>query len=112
MAGTANVIMAIDRHGVTLVALVFGVGLGLFFATPAAAEPVEFVVLGDMPYGADQVGGLNYIGKTIRRREFPFVIHYGDVKAGDGKCDDATLSARRDLIYGLVNPTVRVAGRR
>ena len=77
--------------------------LALLVASPAAAEPFEFVVLGDMPYGQDQVGSLKYIASQIERQgPFPFLVHYGDIKRGDGDCSDALLTARRDLIRGLM----------
>ena len=76
--------------------------LFLLFAGVSLAQPVEFVALGDMPYGKDQIGSLKYIGKKIRKAGFPFVIHYGDLKAGDSPCDDGLLSERRDLLASIV----------
>ncbi len=61
--------------------------LSLLLTSGSLAEPVEFVVLGDMPYGEDQVDSLNYIGNKIRKAVFPFVIHYGDLKSGGTSCD-------------------------
>ncbi len=64
------------------------IGLSLLAAGSSLAEPVEFVVLGDMPYGEDQVGSVKFIGSKIRKQGFPFVIHYGDLKTGSSSCDD------------------------
>lgn len=66
----------------------------------AAADPVEFVVLGDIPYGQGQVGTLENIRIKIKEKAFPFVIDYGDVKGGGESCD--LIPERRDLIYGLL----------
>ena len=77
-------------------------GLSLLVAGGSLAEPVEFVVLGDMPYGEEQVGSLKFIGKKIRKAGFPFVIHYGDLKAGNAPCDDPLLTDRRDRLFQLV----------
>ncbi|MCZ6667036.1 MAG: hypothetical protein O7B81_17185, partial [Gammaproteobacteria bacterium] len=49
-----------------------------------------------------QVGNLRFIGSKIRKQGFPFVIHYGDLKAGDASCDDNLLSERRDLLFQLI----------
>ncbi len=78
------------------------IGLWLLFSGRSVAEPVEFVVLGDIPYGEDQVRGLEFIGRQINDEGFPFVIHYGDLKAGDALCDDGLLASRRDLLFQLV----------
>ncbi|MGF1612302.1 MAG: hypothetical protein ACFCUQ_23130 [Kiloniellales bacterium] len=80
--------------------------LCLLLAPAARAEPVEFIALGDMPYGEDQVKSLAYIGNQIRKGGYPFVIHYGDIKAGDGACSDALLSERRKIVYGLLEGRV------
>jgi len=63
---------------------------------------VKIVVLGDMPYGKDQVRSLEFIGSKIRKAGFPFVIHYGDFKGGGAKCDDSLLTKRRDVLANLV----------
>lgn len=78
------------------------VGISLLVATECLAEPVEFVVLGDLPYGDDQIRSLDFIGSKISEAGFPFVIHYGDLKAGDVPCDDALLGQRRKQLFGLV----------
>ncbi len=67
---------------------------------------MQFVVLGDIPYGQHQLVRLAAIGKEIRKGSFLFVIHYGDVKAGSSRCDDALLSERRDAIYDLLKGRV------
>ncbi len=82
------------------------VGMGLVLAQESVAEPVEFVVLGDMPYSDDEVDSLGFIGRKIRASAFPFVIHYGDVKAGRAPCDDSLLSDRKTVIYGLLKDRV------
>ncbi len=76
--------------------------LSLFSAALSVAQPVEFVVLGDIPYGKDQIGSVKFIGKAIRKAGFPFVIHYGDLKSGGSPCDDSLLSERRDLLAKIV----------
>lgn len=94
--------MAIRNQFLTIVLL----SLVLQLSGAATAKGSEFVVLGDMPYGKDQIGTLKYIGSKIRARGFPFVVHYGDVKAGDGVCSDAVLRERQQVIYGLMEGRV------
>jgi hypothetical protein len=77
----------------------------LLSACAAMAEPVEFVVMGDMPYGKDQVGSVKFIGKNIRDAGFPFVIHYGDLRAGGldmETCAPELMEDRKKLLFGLV----------
>lgn len=71
-----------------------------------SAEPFEFAVLGDMPYGPDQVGSLSYIGGTLRERKVPFIVHYGDIKAGYESCHESLLAARKEVIYGMMQGKV------
>lgn len=78
------------------------VALGLSACLPAAAEPFEFVVLGDIPYNDSQAKSLGgYLGGQIRGSGTPFVIHYGDIKAGDGACSDSVLRETQQLLQGL-----------
>ncbi len=81
-------------------------GMLLFLASSSAAEPVQFVVLGDIPYGKHQLERLKAIGETIRKNGFPFAIHYGDVKTGSSRCDDALLWERQRAIYDLIESRV------
>lgn len=90
--------MLIGRNAQRLITL----ALSLLLAGPGFAQPLEFVVLGDIPYGKDQVGSLGFIGSKIRKAGFPFVIHYGDLKAGDASCDDTLLADRQDQLFQLV----------
>lgn len=86
----------------------------LLFAPPAgAAEPLSFVALGDIPYltwsedGADIVDDaqgrvlVRQIIPAIRAAKPPFVLHYGDVKAGGASCTDALLTERLAQIRAI-----------
>ena len=86
------------------------VALGCLLSSAPSLAETSFVVLGDMPYGRDQIHSLRFIGSKLQDPKFPFIIHYGDVKAG-GKvgemtseqawCSDSVLAERKDVIYGL-----------
>ncbi len=94
--------MVSRRHAILTASLV----LLLFLANKSVAESMQFVVLGDIPYGEHQLFRLAAIGEEVRKHEFPFAIHYGDVKAGSSSCDDALLSGRREAIYDLLQGRV------
>ena len=54
-----------------------------------AEESFSFAVIGDIPYNGDQKWALNNI-ITPKLKEFPFVVHVGDTKAGNrAPCTDA-----------------------
>ena len=72
------------------------------FGTASSAAPVEFVALGDLPYSGEEWDTFaQRIAPAIRRESPPFVIFYGDMKAGGSDCDSADFRKRRNLIYGL-----------
>ena len=58
--------------------------------TPSTqSEPVQFVVIGDMPYSQQEAKILRTdIKDAIAAANVPFVIHYGDFKAGNESCTD------------------------
>ena len=92
------------------------VGLAVALATAlaapaAAAEPLSFIALGDLPYPDDRAPpekkfwqhGLftKKLAPAIRAAAAPFVVHLGDFKGGGESCDDALIAKRRDEIMGL-----------
>lgn len=85
-----------------LVGLVCAAGAILISA--AAATAADFVVLGDMPYGEDQVQSLKQIGKKIGKAtpDIDFVIHYGDLKSGGTPCTNGLMRAHLDAVFDLL----------
>lgn len=59
---------------------------------PAAATPIRFVVMGDMPYTDAEYALLEQpdgaIAKAIKALDPPILIHLGDFKKGRSSCDD------------------------
>ncbi len=49
-------------------------GVHLFLAGSSASEPVQFVVLGDIPYGKHQLERLKAIGETIRKNRLSAIL--------------------------------------
>ena len=56
-----------------------------------SAQPIDFVALGDMPYGPDLLSGPPYrhLVNEINALGLPFAIHVGDFKSGTAACSDA-----------------------
>ena len=59
-------------------------------ATTDPAGPIDFVALGDMPYGPDLLSGPPYrhLIDDINALGLPFAIHVGDFKDGLAACSD------------------------
>lgn len=75
-----------------------------FVISPQAlAEPLTFVAIGDMPYSDEEIAAFNGpIKDKIQTMDTPFVVHYGDIKAGKDSCTLELLNQRRDEIYSLL----------
>ena len=60
-------------------------------AADAGAAALDFIALGDMPYGNDLLSGVAYrhLIDQIDALDLPFAIHVGDFKAGSAPCSDA-----------------------
>lgn len=66
-------------------------------------ERVRFLVIGDLPYNAEQARVLEAeIRPEIVKRKFPFVIHVGDFKSGGWACSDRGLEAAHEQITSLL----------
>ncbi|MFQ5953609.1 MAG: hypothetical protein ACE5JZ_00925 [Kiloniellales bacterium] len=81
-------------------ALVLLAGFG---ATGAgAAEAQRFLVIGDLPYTAEQNHRLeNTIAPAIKNAGHPFLIHLGDFKASSEACTKDLFIERRDQMNAL-----------
>ena len=80
------------------------IALGCF---SVSAEPVRFVVVGDLPYSEDQARLLeSEIRPAITAGNFPFAIHLGDFKAGGADCPEIGLITVRDRTMTLISGRV------
>lgn len=81
-------------------------------AGSAAADPLSFGAIGDLPYlswGSDGKVTDDSQGRELVRRIVPalkatkpaFVLHYGDFKSGGGSCTDALFTERLGQIRAL-----------
>ena len=67
-----------------------------------AESLLRFVAIGDTPYSPAEAQRLQQdIKAAITADRFPFVVHYGDFKAGNESCTTELFQVRRDDIYGL-----------
>jgi hypothetical protein len=86
---------ALQRAGALARACIAGVAAGMagLASAPAAADPaaLQFVAMGDMPYGSDAATGGAYRALLARINELqpPLVLHVGDFKDGVTACPDA-----------------------
>lgn len=61
-------------------------------AKPAPSNPggYSFAVIGDVPYGADQVAAFpGWIEQIDADRQVHYTVHVGDIKNGSSRCDDS-----------------------
>jgi len=64
---------------------------------------MKFVSIGDTPYTETESERIkNVISKEIKEANFPFVVHYGDLKSSGEACTEKLLTERRDDIYSLL----------
>ena len=70
----------------------------------------SFAVIGDVPYGADQIAKFpGWIGQ-INQTDPEFTIHVGDIKNGSTRCDDAYYAMIREDFDLFESPLVYTPG--
>lgn len=85
------------------------------FASASTAAPADpgysFAVIGDVPYGADQVAAFpSWIEQIDADRQVQFTVHVGDIKNGSTRCDDAYLEEIRNRFESFDRPLVYTPG--
>src|SRR3954451_20688112 len=70
----------------------------LISAAPANAQTTDastLAVIGDVPYGAEQIAGFpTDVAEINADPSVDRVIHLGDIKDGSSRCDDTYFAAR------------------
>ncbi len=75
---------------------------GLAMPDLAVETGLSFIAIGDTPYSDREAKRFkDEIPQAIARSNVPFVVHYGDFKAGNLTCTDELFVERRDAILGL-----------
>lgn len=87
--------------------------LGCFIlATNVTASELNFVALGDLPYGSDTTAGAKYraLINAINRTDSQFSIHVGDFKSGSTACSDEQFLLQRRHFEQFRIPVVYTPG--
>src|SRR3954466_15620481 len=86
----------------------------LIGAAPASAQTTgasTLGVIGDVPYGAEQIAGFRTDIAEINADPFvDRVIHLGDIKDGSSRCDDAYFAARLADFQTFADPFIYTPG--
>ncbi len=78
---------------------------------PGSAEPLDFALLGDLPYGDEQrVDFPALIDDVNADPDVEMVVHVGDIKAGGTECSDARFWATRVRFDQFEDPFVLTPG--
>ena len=82
----------------------------LGWATLAGAETWRFALIGDTPYSDSERRELPRMLDAIAESHEDFVVHIGDIKNGQSRCDDAVFKDRQQLFDGNPAPFIFVPG--
>jgi len=82
----------------------------LLLVALARAETISFAAIGDTPYSARERAQLPGMLKDIADSGVDFVIHVGDIKGGQERCDDNLFVDRLRLFDASRLPFVYVPG--
>ena len=70
----------------------------------------SFAVIGDIPYGTDQVAALPAWISEINAANPGFTVHVGDIKNGSSRCDDAYYRTIKTDVDQFTGPLVYTPG--
>ena len=82
----------------------------LLLAALARAEAISFAAIGDTPYSARERAQLPGMLNDIADSGVDFVVHVGDIKGGQERCDDSLFVDRLRLFDASRLPFVYVPG--
>ena len=82
----------------------------LGWATLTGAETWRFALIGDTPYSDSERRELPRMLDAIAESHVDFVVHIGDIKNGQSRCDDAVFKDRQQLFDGNPAPFIFVPG--
>lgn len=85
-------------------------GLACWLAAAAAAQPLNFGLLGDTPYSAWERAQLPDMLAAMGREGLAFAVHAGDIKSGSTVCSDAVLRDILGVFQAAPLPLVYVPG--
>lgn len=76
----------------------------------AAAEPLELALIGDTPYGADDLAAFPDLVQAINGAGIELVVHLGDIKNGSTRCDTTYFERIYDDLSAFSVPLVYTPG--
>jgi predicted phosphodiesterase len=76
----------------------------------AQSAAITFALIGDTPYSRFETYALDSMIEELNRADLAFVIHVGDITAGNGPCSDAWFEERKRQFQKLNHPFVIVPG--
>jgi hypothetical protein len=79
-------------------------------AGPAAAGPLRFFAVGDLPYSSAEADLLERLLERAAAEEPAFIVHVGDIKGGGQLCTDARNRALARLFRDQPVPVVYTPG--
>ncbi len=81
-------------------------------ASPSGRSgPLEFALIGDVPYNARQVtNDFPNLLWQLNLARLEFVVHTGDIKSGNTPCDDSVFEARLREFQSSQNPFIYLFG--
>ena len=77
---------------------------------PAAKSAFTFALIGDTPYSAVEASALDAMIREMNGEDLAFVIHVGDITAGNGPCTDEWFEARKQQFDKMRHPFIIVPG--
>jgi hypothetical protein len=77
---------------------------------PPAKGAFTFALMGDTPYSAMEASAVDAIIREMNGEDLAFVIHVGDITAGNGPCTDDWFEARKRQFDGIRHPFIIVPG--
>jgi len=107
------VLLSVTRHPSLVTSCrgaITGLALCATFAGDLAAAEFVFAAFGDTPYSRDDEARFPDLIAEMNREPLAFVVHVGDFKAPDTRCDDALFLQRREWFEYSRHPFVFVPG--
>jgi hypothetical protein len=80
------------------------------FKEPSDDRPVRLAVIGDTPYGAEQVANFPRLVEAINTAGVDKVVHVGDIKNGSTRCDDEYFALVAEYFSAFELPLVYTPG--
>ena len=89
----------------------WSIAVAFALIAPAAfAKSFHFAVVGDAPYSSFERAELPGMLEHIAARQPAFIVHVGDIKAGNQRCDDAMYLDRRAVFDAVDAPLIYTPG--